>query len=158
MTLNCCKFEFSENFTRFGRQHLLSRSRPAYCQRMRCKALNVGYFLDIMFLALICCGFLRYRGPSYTRTAVARFPYLYLGFVVKCLKPKPIKSKTTLLWHILIIAWLDNNTLIHNNSVQAGNHNWMLLQHCSFISTNTKVDMCYLSACITTIKSDDILI
>ena len=118
MTLNCCKFEFSENFTRFGRQHLLSRSKYSYCQRMRCKALNVGYFLDIMFLALICCGFLRYRGPSYTRTAVARFPYLYLGFVVKCLKPKPIKSKTTLLGHILIIAWLDN-TLIHNNSVQA---------------------------------------
>jgi len=54
--LELYKSEFSENFTRFricGWQHLLSIWRYSYFQRMRCKALNVGYFLDIMFLALI---------------------------------------------------------------------------------------------------------
>ena len=62
----------------------------------------------------------------------------------------PIKSKTTLLGHIPMTVWLDN-TLIHNNSVQATTE-----CYCSFIYTNIKVNMCYLPPCITT-RSDDIL-
>ena len=58
MTLNCYRFEFSENFAGYIDPH---------CQRQRCKPLNVLF--KVMFLALICRRFFA-RG-LYTRKAVA---------------------------------------------------------------------------------------
>jgi len=74
MTLKRYKFDFAENFVgfrRFGKQFTAKRMKiDVYCQRQRCNPLNVLF--DIMFVAFICCTFVRWG--LHTLTAVARLP------------------------------------------------------------------------------------
>jgi len=62
--LNCISLNFqriSRDFAEFERNN--SYTIDHYCQRQRCKQLNVPF--NIVFLTFICRRFLR-SGPSYT--------------------------------------------------------------------------------------------